>query len=230
MDERELARHHTLSEADLAVSVRREVAEGRQQGGRRYHPQPAPLFIGVPRDTVRKVSHAPMAQPYGPLRRLFSAHFALLIAVKSTLGALLTPLFGQFLEGAFSEVRIAPVQHPPLLSVLQTRGGCVSASGFAMGLGRCAWRRRPRTNGHRWARTQHGGSDRGATRDGAPPIHQMHELTTHRRFVSPPRWARSRRSKQALLGQPSGDLKTLTWPKPAGFSRGRRLVALSVYS
>jgi hypothetical protein len=45
-----------------------------------------------------------MAQPYGPLRRLFSAHFALLIAVKSTLGALLAPLFGQFLEGAFSEL------------------------------------------------------------------------------------------------------------------------------
>jgi hypothetical protein len=47
-----------------------------------------------------------MAQPYGPLRRLFSAHFALLIAVKSTLGALLAPLFGQFLEGEFSEVRM----------------------------------------------------------------------------------------------------------------------------
>jgi hypothetical protein len=39
------------------------------------------------------------------------AHFFLRIPAKSTLGALLVPLFGLFLEAEFSEVRTAPVQH-----------------------------------------------------------------------------------------------------------------------
>ena len=37
-----------------------------------------------------------MAQPYRPPRRLFPAHFVLLIAARSTFGVLLRPLFGQF--------------------------------------------------------------------------------------------------------------------------------------
>src|SRR5215217_3053682 len=39
--------------------------------------------------------------------RFLLAHFVLRIAAKFMLGALLKPLFGQFLEGAFSEVRLA---------------------------------------------------------------------------------------------------------------------------
>ncbi len=49
--------------------------------------------------------------PYGTPKRHFSVHFAFRIPTKSTLGALLVPLFGQFLEAEFSEVRTAPVQH-----------------------------------------------------------------------------------------------------------------------
>jgi hypothetical protein len=49
-------------------------------------------------ETVRKASDASMAWPYSPPRRHFWAHFALRIPPKSTLGVVLIPLFGQFLQ------------------------------------------------------------------------------------------------------------------------------------
>ena len=48
-------------------------------------------------ETVRKASEVLTAEPCGPPRRGFSAHFILRLLAKSTLGALLVPLFGQFL-------------------------------------------------------------------------------------------------------------------------------------
>jgi hypothetical protein len=44
--------------------------------------------------------------PYGTPKRHFPVHFAFRIPTKCTLGALLVPLFGQFLEAEFSEVQI----------------------------------------------------------------------------------------------------------------------------
>jgi hypothetical protein len=57
--------------------------------------------------------------PHRPQIRLPSTHFGLLIGAKSTLGALLIPLFGQFQKDnsrnflfcMFSQIYIAPVEH-----------------------------------------------------------------------------------------------------------------------
>ena len=56
-------------------------------------------------ETVRKASDALAAQHCKPPKRGFSVHLALRIPFKFTIGALLVPLFGQFLEEVFSEVR-----------------------------------------------------------------------------------------------------------------------------
>src|ERR671932_2387603 len=59
--------------------------------------------ISLP-ETVRKVSDVLVALPFGPPRCSFLTHFVLRMPAKSKLGALLVPLFGQFLEVTFSEV------------------------------------------------------------------------------------------------------------------------------
>jgi hypothetical protein len=66
----------------------------------RVMPRPylCPLCTRVRGETVRNASEASMAWPYSPPRRHVFAHFALHIAAKSTLEALLVPLFGQFLH------------------------------------------------------------------------------------------------------------------------------------
>ena len=64
------------------------------------------LFTQVPRETVRKVSDMAATWPVEPTKRCFSARFGLGIPTKSTLAALLVPLFGQFLEGEFCELRV----------------------------------------------------------------------------------------------------------------------------
>jgi hypothetical protein len=57
------------------------------------------------RETVRKVSEAPAAWPYVSPENSFSAHFALRIPAKFTVGALLQSLFRQFQELDFSHSR-----------------------------------------------------------------------------------------------------------------------------
>jgi hypothetical protein len=44
--------------------------------------------------------------PYGTPKRHFSVHFAFRIPTKSTLGALLVPLFGQFQYGILGSSRL----------------------------------------------------------------------------------------------------------------------------
>src|SRR5215207_2929501 len=71
-------------------------------------------------ETVRKAWDAPAAWPCGSPQRGFSVHFVLRIPAKSTIGALLVPLFGQFRKGnsanfactGFSEVGQAPRVSP----------------------------------------------------------------------------------------------------------------------
>jgi hypothetical protein len=48
---------------------------------------------------------SPTGQPYGAPKRYLSAHLTLRLPAKFALGALLEPLFGQFLEDAFSETQ-----------------------------------------------------------------------------------------------------------------------------
>ena len=59
-----------------------------------------------PGETVRKASEALAVWPRESPQRGFSVHFACRILAKFMGWALLAPLFGQSLEGAFSEVRI----------------------------------------------------------------------------------------------------------------------------
>ena len=56
------------------------------------------LSAAVGLETVRKVSDAPATYPYGTPKWYFSARFGLCIPAKSTVEALLLPLFGQFLR------------------------------------------------------------------------------------------------------------------------------------
>src|SRR5215217_8417971 len=58
-----------------------------------------PLITKSPRETVRKVADAPATSPYGTPRWYLSARFGLRMLPKSTVEALLLPLFGQFQKG-----------------------------------------------------------------------------------------------------------------------------------
>jgi hypothetical protein len=58
------------------------------------------VFRNCPKSLGRARSVARRAAKGG-----FSVYFTLRIPAKSTIGALLEPLFGQFLEGRFSEVQ-----------------------------------------------------------------------------------------------------------------------------
>src|SRR5215217_3628202 len=64
-----------------------------------------------PSETVRKGSEEPEVYPYGAPERYFSTHFGLPTPPQSTLRVLFVPLFGQFLEREFYELRVATALH-----------------------------------------------------------------------------------------------------------------------
>jgi hypothetical protein len=80
--------------------------------------------------------------PCGTTKRHFSVHFAFRIPTKSTLGALLVPLFGQFLEEVFSEVASHLYILPLFTNYRVTKTTvfgtlhCRSSRKFASGFGR----------------------------------------------------------------------------------------------